>query len=189
MKRTIAIIREVRHLLLFACICAFSACSGGQNGDNNQQPQSERTLKENGGGDRVVASIDEPAFEQLITERNGKVLLLNVWATWCLPCKEEFPDLVRLAQDTSGRDVEIVGLSVDFPDEVESRIKPFLQEQHANFKIYVADFKDQDSFINGLNPEWSGALPATFIFDSNGKRKAFMLGKHTYQQFKEALGQ
>jgi len=174
----------MRYLLLLAFMFVLVACRTDQKDD--RQRHVSQTSK-NGGNPLVVEPIDEPAFEQLETERGGKVLLLNVWATWCIPCKEEFPDLIRLAEYYRDRNVEIVGLSVDFLDEVESRIKPFLMAQNVNFKVYVADFENQDKFINKLNSKWSGALPATFIFDAAGNQKVFLQGKQTYTEFKKRI--
>ncbi len=175
----------MRFVLPLAIVFLLAACRSEQKTESSGEPQSRE--RATNGGSIGVEAIDESGFEKLTQERNGKMLLLNVWATWCIPCKEEFPDLVRLAEDYRNRDVEIVGLSVDYPDEVESRIKPFLQEQNINFKVYVADFKDQDEFINNLNPGWSGALPATFVFDASGKQTAFLLGKHSYEEFRKVI--
>ena len=76
---------------------------------------------------------------------------------------------------------------VDYSDEIESKIVPFINEQNVNFPIYVQTFDNQEDFINYFHEDWSGALPATFIFDASGEQKKFMLGKHSYEEFKQAL--
>ena len=134
-----------------------------------------------------VEAIDEAGFQQLLQQRNGKILFLNVWATWCLPCREEFPALIKLAETYKDSNVEIVGISADFPDEVDSKILPFLQEQQANFKNYVRNFSDDEAFINTINPEWSGALPVTVIYDPEGNQKVFHLGEGDFQTFQEQI--
>ena len=128
--------------------------------------------------------IDERGLDSLVNQRNGKFLLLNVWATWCVPCREEFPDLIKLADTSQNTDVEIVGLSADYPDEVESKIIPFLKKQNVTFKVFVQNFRDEGNFINRLSKNWSGALPATFIFDPSGKQRVSLSGKHDYGTFK-----
>ena len=135
----------------------------------------------------VVEQLDEAGLDRLIQQRNGKFLFLNVWATWCPPCREEFPDLVRLASDSGNTNVEFVGLSVDFPDEIDSRIVPFLEANRVNFKIYVQNFQRNDRLINVLNENWNGAIPATFIFNADGKQVSFILGKRDYQDFKKEI--
>jgi len=134
-----------------------------------------------------VDPIDESRFRKLVRERNGKILFLNIWATWCVPCVAEFPDLVRLSVSYDAKRVEVVGISADFPDEVESKIVPFLQKQKVPFKNYVADFKDQQDFINAVKRSWSGALPATFIYDTAGEERFALVGKGTFEQFKKEI--
>jgi thiol-disulfide isomerase/thioredoxin len=134
-----------------------------------------------------VTKLDEQGLSKLISERNGKILFLNVWATWCVPCVEEFPDLVKLHRAFEGRPVEVIGISADFDDEIESKIVPFLRKQKVPFRVYVASFKRQEDFINGLNRAWSGALPASMIIDTKGRRKFFLVGKGTFEQFKREI--
>lgn len=135
----------------------------------------------------VVEKLDEFGLQKLLSQRNGKVLFLNVWATWCIPCREEFPDLVQLTNEYKEKKVEFVGLSVDYPDEITTKIIPFLKSVRANFKIYVQDFKDSAVLIQRLDANWSGAIPATFIFDAEGSRQATIIGMGRYEQFKEQL--
>lgn len=134
-----------------------------------------------------VTKLDEQGLSRLVKDRNGKILFLNIWATWCVPCVEEFPDLVKLHHAFEGRPVEIVGISADFDDEIESKIVPFLTRQNVPFRVYVASFKRQEDFINGVNRSWSGALPASLIIDAKGERKFFLLGKGTFEQFKREI--
>jgi thiol-disulfide isomerase/thioredoxin len=147
-------------------------------------------LREPAGQEIVVQSveaIDERRLRALVRERKGRILLLNIWATWCVPCVEEFPDLVKLSKLYDPKRVEVVGISADFPDEVSSKILPFLRRQKVPFKNYVADFKDQGDFINAVNRSWSGALPATFIYDLNGRERFSLVGKGTFEQFKREI--
>lgn len=134
-----------------------------------------------------VEPIDETGFQQLVQQRNGKILFLNVWATWCFPCREEFPDLVKLANEYNESDVEIVGISADFPDEIDSKIIPFLQEQQAGFKNYVRNFADDETFINTINTKWSGALPITVIYDREGQQRDFHLGEADFTTFQKMI--
>jgi thiol-disulfide isomerase/thioredoxin len=136
---------------------------------------------------RVVEPINVKGLERLIHDRNGKILFLNVWATWCQPCVEEFPDLIRLHQTYRDSAVDFVAISVDYPDEIKSKILPFLDTLRVPFKVYVSDIRKQEDFINALDPSWSGAIPATFIFDENGNRRAFLLGRKNFEIFKDAV--
>ncbi len=136
---------------------------------------------------RSVEPINEQGLRQLIHERAGRILLLNVWATWCKPCVEEFPGLIRLQQTYRDSLVDIVAISVDYPDEVASKIIPFLDSLGVSFTVFVADIPKPEDLITTLNPAWSGAVPATFVFDRHGRRRAFLLGRKNFEIFKDAV--
>ncbi|MCX7797629.1 MAG: TlpA family protein disulfide reductase [Melioribacter sp.] len=133
----------------------------------------------------VIEKIDKNKLQKLIKERKGKVLFLNVWATWCAPCREEFPSIVKLSNEF--KDVDFVGISVDFPEEVETKIIPFLKSNKSTFTNYVNSLEDDEELINLLNEKWSGAIPATFIFDKKGKLLYFLEGKKSYEEFKKHI--
>jgi len=133
----------------------------------------------------TVETIDKTKLAKLIKERKGKSLFLNLWATWCIPCREEFPSIVKLADEY--KNVEFVGISVDFPDEVDSKIIPFLKSNKANFISYVNGFDGDEELINALDKKWNGALPATFLFDRTGKKVTFLEGKKSYDEFKKEI--
>jgi len=122
---------------------------------------------------------------RLINERNGKTLLLNIWATWCQPCVEEFPDLIKLAQtDTS---VEVIGISVDYPDEIHIKVTSFLEKLKVPFKIYIAKFEKQEDFITAIDTAWNGAIPATSIYDRRGRKQFSRIGLGTYDLFEKRI--
>ena len=134
-----------------------------------------------------VSEITIAELNDIIKNREGRVLLINIWATWCVPCKEEFPDLIKIS-DKYGEQIELVGISIDYPDEIESKIVPFLNELQPNFINYVNGENDSEMFINNLNPKWSGAIPATFFYDLEGKQYLFYEGKMSFEEIEnEAL--
>lgn len=133
-----------------------------------------------------VDAADRASLDALIENRDGKLLLINIWATWCIPCREEFPDLVKIS-DTFSEELEVVALSVDFKDEVEKKVLPFLIEQEVNFKVLINEFKKDENLINYFNKDWTGAIPATFIYDKKGKQIKFIEGKQSYESFSSSL--
>ena len=116
--------------------------------------------------------------------------LVNVWASWCGPCREEFPDLLHVAKELAPRGLRVILVSVDNPGD-ESETTDFLTSQGVNFPTYRRVGKDED-FVDGLERQWSGAIPATFLYDANGKLVRFWEGKASYPVIKkralEALG-
>ncbi len=132
-----------------------------------------------------IDKIDKTKLQKLVKERKGKILFLNIWATWCTPCREEFPSIIKLSSEF--KDVEFIGITVDFPDEIETKIKPFLKKYNVTFQNYVNVFNSDEELINTLNEKWNGALPATFIFDKKGKQIFFLEEKKSYEEFKNYI--
>ena len=170
-------------VLLFALLTV-TACRG----TNDRGEPAEKILVQS--VTKAVLSvepIDEAGLKKLIRERNGRTLLLNIWATWCAPCVAEFPDLVKLSQTYDTTAVEVVAISADYPDEVDTKIIPFLKKMNVPFRVYVAQFEHQEDFINAVNRSWSGALPASLIYDSHGKERFFHVGQQSYDDFKNEV--
>jgi len=132
-----------------------------------------------------VQLLDREGLQKIISNRNGKPLLINFWATWCVPCREEFPDLVKFYSDFKDK-VDVIAISVDYPKEIETKIKPFISEMNPGFDTYVYSERDQEALINMINKDWSGALPATFVYDNDGKQVSFHDGKMSYEELRNA---
>ena len=133
-----------------------------------------------------VELIDQAKLEEIVSDRNNKILLINIWATWCIPCREEFPDLVKLSESYKSK-IDIIAISVDFEDQLNSKVLPFLESVDVNFPIYISNFKNDEQLIKFLNIEWSGALPATFIYSDNGEQIKFLEGKQSYESFSSII--
>ena len=88
--------------------------------------------------DLKVEIINLEKLNDIINTRQGKPLLINVWATWCVPCREEFPDLVQMAEDYDD-EIEVIGISVDLQEEIESKVIPFLQQVNTSFNNYIIE--------------------------------------------------
>lgn len=141
--------------------------------------QSKKTI--------YVEKIDKTKLEKLIKNRKGKVLFLNVWASWCGPCKREFPDIVKLAEKYKNSKVEIVGLSVDDLEDLQTDVIPFLEKNNVNFKIYISNFQKVEDLITFLNKDWRGNIPTTFIYDSKGNQKKFIVGMRDFNTFDKEI--
>jgi len=140
-------------------------------------------------------SIDEPGLalhavsgaelREQIRSADADVVVVNVWATWCATCREEFPDLLRLRADYGPRGVAVIFVSGDFPAQRED-VVAMLEELGVAFPTYIKTGKDME-FIEALQPDWSGALPATFIFDDEGRTMDWWEGRADYDRFAAAV--
>jgi thiol-disulfide isomerase/thioredoxin len=111
------------------------------------------------------------------------VTLVNVWATWCGPCREEFPVLLAAARRHPG--ARLVLVSADFETQAHD-VRAFLAAHGVRDTTFLKHEGDQ-SFIDGLEPKWTGALPLTLVYDASGRRTAWWEGAADSARFETAL--
>jgi thiol-disulfide isomerase/thioredoxin len=138
----------------------------------------------------ALAPVTAHDLLTMVQNARGNVVLVNVWATWCDPCRHEFPALLRVRQELAGRRFKLILVSADFADQ-QSKVFQFLAQQGVGFSTYLKA-EDDMPFINTLNSHWSGALPASFLYDRAGKLRDFWEGEASYEnlagQVKALLG-
>lgn len=133
-----------------------------------------------------IPELDAEKISQMIKERKGRVLFINVWATWCKPCLEEFPEFVKIFNEYKMRSIDFVSLSVDQPED-DSLVIATVKKFSAGFNVYIVSGKKSEEIINLLNINWSGAIPATFIYNRNGEQEKFVLGARGFNFFKSTI--
>lgn len=135
--------------------------------------------------DVQVTPVTAADVQRLVHDSGAKAVLVNMWATWCGPCREEFPGLVRVAHKYESQGLKVLLVSADDNTDMAS-VKKFLAEEGVDFPAYIKAEKDQP-FIDGLGRQWSGALPATFLYDSSGKLHDFWEGGVTFNVFEQKV--
>ena len=133
-----------------------------------------------------IVDLDDSGWEKVRAQQRGRVLLVNFWATWCDPCREEFPDLVRLHNAYRGRGLSVVAISMDESESVPA-VQRFLQSQGTKFGSYRQHFGDFEALVNSINPRWGGGIPATFLYDREGRLVNSWEGATAYQEFEGAV--
>ncbi len=111
---------------------------------------------------------DEKFIRDLLANKTEKLLLINVWATWCGPCVTEFPDLININRMYRGRDFEFINVSADGPAK-KNKVHGFLKEKHASGRNYIFSLDDKYKLIEAIDPKWQGALPYTVLLEPGGK--------------------
>jgi thiol-disulfide isomerase/thioredoxin len=134
-----------------------------------------------------LAPVDETGYTKLIAANKGKVVLVDFWATWCKPCREEMPNLLKVWKRHAGKSFRLILLSADDVGDLETKVRPALRGFGVGFTTYIMADTAEDAFINGLNASWSGALPATFVYDREGTQVDMKVGEQTYRKFEEAV--
>ncbi|WP_432672965.1 TlpA family protein disulfide reductase [Flavobacterium sp. SM2513] len=112
---------------------------------------------------------DFEALEPLLYTESDKTYIVNFWAMWCAPCVKEMPYFQEYANNHP--EVELLFVSMDFPKEIETKLKPFLKKKGITAKVVLLDDPDANRWIDEIDPNWSGALPFTIVF--NNKKRSF----------------
>ncbi len=119
--------------------------------------------------------------------QSDSVLIINFWATFCKPCVEEIPDLIRYTKEYKKQKVALHLISLDLADYYPAKIKKFVAAKKYTANIEWLDESNADYFCPVISPEWSGSLPATlFVNTKNGYRK-FYEKKLTAAEIKNAI--
>jgi len=126
-----------------------------------------------------IAAIDAEGLAAVL-KRNAtknKPLLVNFWATWCDPCREEFPDLVQIDKQYRSQGLDFTAVSLDDLTEINTAVPRFLSEMRVTVPTYLLNVSDPELAMSRVDPQWSGALPATFLYDAQGKLVYKRLGR------------
>jgi len=113
-----------------------------------------------------LSPLDEVSYPKAVAAQKGKVVLVNFWATWCEPCRKEMPELARMAKGIKG--LELITISADEPEDEKIALE-LLAKAGVGSPVYAKRAKNDDKFINAIDPKWSGALPALILYDRGGR--------------------
>lgn len=126
----------------------------------------------------VEATADIPiydSFDQLahiFQQHNDTTYVINFWATWCKPCVEEMPFIERLHEDFSGKKLSIILVSLDFPDQIEKKLVPFVRDNQLRSQVVALTDGNYNAWIDRVDPSWGGAIPVTVIY--NAEKRVFI---------------
>ena len=156
-------------LALFALIFVFA-------GDLPAQTKQKATAKqiEVKSDLQKITRVDEITVKELfaLKPENSKPLLVNFWATWCVPCVEEFPDLVKIDEEFRGK-IDFITISLDDLAEINRDVPKFLAEMNAKMPAYLLNTLKENEVIGAISPDWSGGLPFTTLY--NEKREVVFI--------------
>ena len=135
---------------------------------SDKREANRRFMKELAAEKVTLEPIDVKGVKALRANASKKLRMINVWATWCGPCRVEFPDLVASNRMYRHRAFEFISISLDLPEK-SKEVLPFLQKQQASSKNYLYNSDDRDAFADALEKEWSGAMPLTLLVKPGGE--------------------
>jgi thiol-disulfide isomerase/thioredoxin len=130
-----------------------------------------------------VLSFDD--FEPHLHFSNDTTYLVNFWASWCTPCVNELPAFERIGKEYEKSPVKVLLVSLDFPRQIESRLIPFIEKNGISSEVVVLNDPDANKWIDRVNPEWTGSIPATLIYTREDR--IFHEGVYSYEELKEIV--
>jgi thiol-disulfide isomerase/thioredoxin len=122
-----------------------------------------------------VTQIDVEGLRKVL-KPNGRPLVINFWATWCPPCIDEFPDLVKLDGEFRGK-VDFVTVSLDDLADINTFVPKFLDDMHSEMPAYLLHTPNESAAIAIVSRDWAGSLPMTVVYDADGKQVYSKMGR------------
>jgi thiol-disulfide isomerase/thioredoxin len=130
--------------------------------------------------------IDLQAYQKLVAQYHGKPLLVNFWATWCEPCRHEYPMLNELAKQYAPQGLKVVGVSLDDDGDL-ILMRRFLARYKPIFPNYRKKAGGIEAFTQAILPGWTGSLPVSVFYRKDGQQAGHMLGEGTREKYEAAI--
>src|SRR6478752_999353 len=136
-----------------------------------------------------VRMFDEySALEKEILSDKNTIYVVNFWATWCAPCVKELPHFEKL--NSENKSVKVVLVSLDFKNQYEMTLLPFLKRKKIQSEVVLLTDKDYNSWLPIVDKDWSGSIPATLIIKDGKKtfaEKTFSSDKELNEFVKNSI--
>jgi thiol-disulfide isomerase/thioredoxin len=130
--------------------------------------------------------IDAQGYQELVDQYHGKAVLITFWATWCEPCRDEFPMLNELAKEYAPKGLHIVGVNLDQDGDL-ILMRRFIARYKPAFPNYRRKAGGEDAFVQSVLPGWGGAIPASFFYTKDGRQIGHLVGANDRATYEAAI--
>ena len=114
-----------------------------------------------------IEVVDFDSFYSKIDLSTDKTYVINFWATWCSPCVKELPYFESVNREYSAKNVKVILVSLDFPSQIESKLKPYLKKNKIKSNVILLDDSKMNKWVPRVSEKWDGGIPATLIVNSS----------------------
>ena len=130
--------------------------------------------------------IDAAGYQKILAEYKGQALLVTFWATWCEPCRAEYPMLNELAKQYAPQGLKVVGVNLDDDGDI-ILTRRFIARYKPVFPNYRKKAGGEAEFVGVVLPGWSGAIPASFFYARDGRQIGKFLGETNRETYEAAI--
>ena len=117
-----------------------------------------------------VEVLNFTQFESYLSKQNDTVYLVNFWATWCAPCREEMPVIKNVEEKYSQKKFRLILVSLDLPGNLKNQLIPYILKNNIKSKVILLDDPDQNKWIDAVDPGWSGEIPFTVLYGKDFRK-------------------
>lgn len=132
-----------------------------------------------------VKAYDFKGLEPLFKQKNDSIYVINFWATWCQPCVEELPYFEQINTNYKDKKVKVVLVSLDMKNQIERKLLPFMNGKKLQSEVLLLSDPDANSWIPKVDATWSGAIPATVIY--NKDKSMFYERSFTFDELEKEI--
>ncbi len=148
-------------------------------------PANASYLLEQDNAEHSIPVMDFDTFAPWLSKDNDTIYVINFWATWCAPCVREIPAFEELYHTYKDQLVQVMLISLDNPNHLESRVLPFLERMNVQSRVILLDDPRSNRWIPLVSEEWTGAIPATVIYSR--KYNAFYEREFKFEELEEII--
>ena len=134
-----------------------------------------------------VEVIKFKELQQLRQSAGDTLYVVNFWATWCKPCIKELPYFEAASAAYKDQPVKVILISMDAAEDLEKRVRPFVQKRGLKADVMLLDETDGNTWIDKLEPKWSGAIPATLLFNNKRNQYEFVEREMTEEELQNLI--
>ncbi|MFL2593533.1 MAG: TlpA disulfide reductase family protein [Flavobacteriaceae bacterium] len=121
----------------------------------------------NNSSEDVIEVVDFEGMYNKIDLSVDKTYVINFWATWCAPCVKELPYFEEVNKQSKDNNTEVILVSLDFPSQIESKLKPYLKKNKIKSRVILLDDSKINIWVPKVSEQWDGGIPATLIVNSS----------------------
>ena len=173
------------HAILFFSIASFISGCGQKN---NSKTLDQNTNKlQNAENFPVIKKLNTNLLNKLISNRNGKILIINLWSTWSGKSMNQLIILNDMYERYKNNLADFLIITIDPYPDIDSKVVPFLEKENISFPVYMIDSTFGKQIMKTLNPAWSGSIPVIYFYNQKGVQKIILQGMQTQADIEKAI--